>query len=289
MEREYVVISKRGIDVETIDDDLGIETSIPSVPDKVVKKANPRIGSKRMTHWMLSDEEAELLRSDPRIESVEIHPEHNPMIKIGTFANQSGSFYRYKESDSLTNTTVNWGLRRTNEETNTFLGDTTISGDYLYALDGTGVDVVIQDSGIQADHPEWNDKDGNSRLQQIDWYTESGISGTQDANFYSDYSGHGTHVAGIAAGKTYGWAKNARIYSQKLETLKGAGDTSTGVSTVDAFDMIRIWHNNKTNGRPTVVNMSWGSSYGFSGTPEGGNYRGTDWVWGTDVSNDTDM
>jgi len=290
MEREYVVISKRGIDVETIDDDLGIETKLPNMPDRAVKKANPRIGSKRMTHWILSDEEAALLRNDPRIESVEIHPEHNQMIKIGTFANQAGNFYRYKESDLLLNTTVNWGLKRTNELSNTYAGNTTINGDYLYALDGTGIDIVIQDSGIQSDHPEWEDSQGNSRLKQIDWYVESGISGQQHPNFYSDTSGHGTHVAGIAAGKTYGWAKNAHIYSQKLDTLKGSGDTSTGISSIDAFDMIRLWHINKTNGRPTVVNMSWGSSYGllFSNL-KGGNYRGSDWTWGIDVTSESDL
>ena len=54
---------------------------------------------------------------------------------------------------------------------------------------------------------------GTSRVQQIDWYTESGLSGSQNVNHYRDFDGHGTHCAGIAAGKTYGWAKKAHIYS----------------------------------------------------------------------------
>ena len=52
------------------------------------------------------------------------------------------------------------------------------SGDYEYVLDGTGVDVVIVDTGIQAYRPEWQDANGTPRLKQIDWYTASGIRGT---------------------------------------------------------------------------------------------------------------
>lgn len=367
-EKEYVVISKKGIDVETIDDDLGIVTTKPNIPNRAVKIANPRLGSKRMTHWYLTEDEVKILRNDPRIESVEIHPEHNPYIKFERFASQAGNFHRYNV-DSHVNTSVNWGLKRINEIANTYNGSTTIAGDFLYSLDGSGVDVIIQDSGIQADHPEWEDSNGTTRLQQIDWYAESGIteivldtsatfrysnnptqihnataqyvtnkqifigdivyvtSGTYAGNqypvtsitdttitvssgdfstttietfqvlrnaikadFYSDTNGHGTHVAGIAAGKTYGWAKNAHIYSQKLTTLAGTSDLNPGVSTVAAFDMIRLWHNNKNNGRPTVVNMSWGSSYSLPvANLKGGNYRGTDWLWGTDYTNQTTL
>ena len=42
------------------------------------------------------------------------------------------------------------------------------SNEFAYTLDGTGVDVVIQDTGVQL--PEYDDADGNTRLQQIDWY-----------------------------------------------------------------------------------------------------------------------
>ena len=37
------------------------------------------------------------------------------------------------------------------------------------------------------------------------------------SNHYTDDDdGHGTHVAGIATGKTYGWAKNANIYAMNI-------------------------------------------------------------------------
>jgi subtilisin family serine protease len=155
-------------------------------------------------------------------------------------------------------------------------------------LDGTGVDVVIQDSGLQVDHPEFTDVNNNTRVQQLDWGAYSGGSITQNANHYRDFDGHGTHVAGTACGKTYGWAKNARVYSQKLNGLEGSGDSGTGISITYAFDAIKTWHNSKGGARPTVVNMSWGyltfynsvtsltyrgTTYSDSSTTSDANYR----------------
>lgn len=277
MEKEYVVVVNRGVDIEEFDAELAASTGSGPIPNRAVDIANPRPGSNRMTHWMLTDDEAEALKLDPRVLSVEIPADQRSDIKIGLRANQTGNFYRGTITE---NDAVNWGLRRSMATTNIYSNSTSVSGPYEYAIDGTGVDIVIQDSGIQPDHPEWNDAQGNSRFQQIDWYTASGLAGTQNANHYRDYDGHGTHCAGIAAGLTYGWAKGAHIYSQKLNGLEGTGDSGTGIPVADAFDAIRLWHAAKTNGRPTVVNMSWGYFTELSGTPSSGIYRGNPWTYG---------
>jgi subtilisin family serine protease len=165
-------------------------------------------------------------------------------------------------------------LVRANSPTNLYGTANTTIANYGYNLDATGVDVVIQDSGIQVDHPEFT-----GRVQLVDWYAISGVSGTQNANHYRDYDGHGTHVAGIVAGATYGWAKNARIYSLKVSGLEGSGDSGTGISITDCFNVIKNWHlskpiNQKTGfRRPTIVNMSWGYSSGYN-TVSSVNYRG---------------
>jgi subtilisin family serine protease len=111
------------------------------------------------------------------------------------------------------------------------------------------------------------------------------------AGHYTDYDGHGTHVAGIAAGKTFGWAKNAHIYSIKLQGLEGPSDPNPGLTDSQAFDCILGWHNAKTNGRPTVINNSWGYNIYWDTslnqmsqnlvnyfTITGGSYRGTAWA-----------
>lgn len=283
MEREYTVIVHNRIDLAELETELGSELGTVTIPNRIVVTKNKRSGSKIQTHFMLTDGEADILRQDSRVRAVEIPPDQRKDIKIGLNAAQTGSFYRGQNDAS----DVNWGLRRNIESQNIYENNATVAGDYVYALDGAGVDMVIQDSGIQVGHPEWQDSQGVSRLQQIDWYTESGITGTQSTDHYQDTDGHGTHCAGIAAGKTYGFAKGARIYSQKLEGLETLnGSDGTGIPLSDAFDTIRLWHNNKAGARPTVVNMSWGLTSTSSQDPTGGVYRGTSWSYNSETENE---
>jgi len=75
----------------------------------------------------------------------------------------------------------------------------------------------------------------------------------------------------------------------KISGLEGSGDAGTGTPISDCFDVIKEWHNAKTNSRPTVVNMSWGYSTSQAGNPTGGIYRGSSWIWGTDYSTDLEV
>ena len=278
-EKEYIVSLNKGVNYEAFNQEMIASTGGGDIPGRTVDVANARPLSQRNTHYMLTDEEAAKLSSDTRVLAVELRPDLRDDIDLVRTATQTGDF---------TKTTldrgdfVNWGLRRMNMLSNPYTGPN-VTGGYDYTLDGTGVDIVIQDSGVQADHPDFYDYNGASRVQEIDWYTASGLSGTQHANHYRDYDGHGTHVAGIAAGLTYGWAKGAKIYAVKVSGLEGSGDTGTGISITDCFDVIKGWHNNKPvdpatgKKRPTIVNMSWGYG-GYFTDISGGSYRGTPWA-----------
>lgn len=263
MYKEYIVSLNRDVDYDAFWNQIENESEIDSfVPSRRVEIINNRDGSLRSCHYSLTDEEAEKLRNDSRVYSVEIPPNQREDLKIGFRAVQVGNFTK---GSSSSGDRKNWGLRRINEVTNVYGANISpTSNVYNYILDGSGVDVVIQDSGIEVSHPEFRDDSGNSRVQQINWYTESGLGGTQSANHYRDLDGHGTHVAGIVAGRTFGWAKNARIYSLKVDGLEGTGDAGNGISIIDCFDVIKLWHRNKpinpSTGfkRPTIVNMSWG-------------------------------
>ena len=264
-EREYIVSLNRGVDYTAFNQEMIAATGSGAIPRRTVSIADPRLTNIRNTHYNLTDDEAEALKNDPRVYGVTLLPELDPGTGIGFNAIQSGDFTKttLDRGDFL-----NWGMRRINEATNPYDG-VNVTGGYNYTLDGTGVDVVIVDSGIQADHPEFQDAAGVSRVQQIDWFTASGVSGTMPTGHYTDYHGHGTHVAGTLAGKTYGWAKNARIYSVKLAGLQGSGDPNGGISIPAMADVILGWHAAKpidpATGykRPTIVNHSWGYYRGY--------------------------
>jgi subtilisin family serine protease len=262
MEKEYVVSLNRGVDYDKFWHEIeNLSQEDNFVPSRRVDIVNNRDGSTRSCHYSLTDAEAQKLRDDPRVYCVEIPPDQREDLVLTKWAIQDGNF---NKPASSAGTNLNWALVRCIKPSNIYGTGTDTSEDYQYLLDGTGVDVVIQDSGIEVNHPEFQDAQGNNRVQQIDWYTTSGISGTLNANHYRDFDGHGTHCAGIAAGKTFGWAKNARIYSVKVNGLEGSGDSGTGIPISNCFDVIKLWHRNKPVDprtgfkRPTVVNMSWG-------------------------------
>ena len=203
------------------------------IPNRTVDVTNARPGSYRNTHYSLTEDEAKALRNDPRVYGVEINPELRDDIRPMIMGLQEGNF---NKTSADAGQFYDWGKIRHSYIADQYAGGTTTSANWPYALDGTGVDVVIQDSGLQVDHPEFEDADGNSRVQQINWATESGLPFTQSSNHYRDTDGHGTHCAGTAAGKTFGWAKNARVYSVKVAGLEGTGDSGNGISTTYVFD-----------------------------------------------------
>ena len=262
-EREYIVSLNEGVDYAGFNAEMVTNTGAGDIPSRSVAVENPRELSLRNTHYNLTDAEAEALKSDSRVYDVALLPDLDPNIGTGFDATQTGDFSKtLLDRGSF----LNWGMRRVNEATTPYTGSTAAAGGYNYTLDGTGVDVVIMDSGIQADHPEFQDASGVTRVQQIDWYTASGVAGTMPGTFYTDEDGHGTHVAGTATGKTYGWAKNAKIYPMHINL----GTDTTGVSISTAMDLMLGWHNNKpvdsTTGykRPTIINMSWGYLVGYN-------------------------
>lgn len=281
MEKEYIVTLKKGIDPNAFRQDMVADNMLPYVPPKAVTVANERPGSTRNTHYLLTDEEAVELQNDERVEAVELRPDLRDDIGIERFATQVGNF---NKSTASSGDNINWGLRRMSALSNPYNSNGAVVGGYTHTLTGTGVDFIVQDSGIQSDHPEFQDSFGNSRVQEIDWYqAQSVVSGSLPAGFYTDYDGHGTHCAGIAAGKTYGWAKNSKIYSIKIAGLQGASDPNNGMPISDIFDVVKEWHNAKSPDvltgvkRPTVINMSWGYFSRYLSIT-GGNYRGASWT-----------
>ena len=70
-------------------------------------------------------------------------------LEIGTTASLNGTFYK---STSDSGEYFDWGKRRHSVETPEENLGITLVGRHDFNPDGTGVDVVIQDSGLQIDH-----------------------------------------------------------------------------------------------------------------------------------------
>lgn len=88
------------------------------------------------------------------------------------------------------------------------LRQTTVEGDGLFTygdLTGEGTVIYVVDSGVFLDHPEFGGKQGPSRaVWGADCTSGSCLSTFPPADegaAFGDCNGHGTHVAGIAAGR----------------------------------------------------------------------------------------
>lgn len=290
-EKEYIVTLKKGVDYDAFNAEMTASTGAGDIPDRTVDVENARPLSQRNTHYALTDAEASTLRSDSRVVDVQIPPQDRSDIEIGFNAVQTGSWK--KDTSSGDSSDLNWGLVRGASASDPWgSGTSTITSNFKHTLTGKDVDVVIQDSGVQTDHPEFTDSAGISRIRNIDWYAESGVSGSQSANHNRDYDGHGSHCAGTVAGRTMGWARDANVYSVKVNGLEGTGDSGTGISISNCFDVIKGWHNNKPINpktgliNPTVVNASWGYSGQRSSDPSAGVFRGNAWTWAEYGSSD---
>lgn len=273
--KEYVVIVKKGYSIAQLTEDLrrdtadddGVDSSI--VPDRPVAIANPRQLSDRQTHFMMTWAEAQALKRHPEV--LDVEPADS--VEAQTAAVLTQNFEKQAIFASNVGDATNWALYRCNFQDNVYGSNTGGSSSFTFNLDGTDIDIVIMDDGIVPVHPEWEGPDGRNRFIQIDWYQAANVSGSMPSGYYdTPASGHGTCVASIAAGKTYGWAKNANIYS--LKTL-GAGAT---IGHAEGLDLVRQWHQNKPVNpktgfkNPTIINASWDTIAYVMGPGVNGDY-----------------
>ena len=135
----------------------------------------------------------------------------------------------------------NWGLDRIDQFSDE------LDNRYRPAGDGAGVKIYVVDTGIRRTHIEFTGRVASGFVAD-----GAGIS-------TDDGCGHGTHVAGIAAGTRFGVAKKATIVPVKV--FPGGSESICGRTTVDAvIDGLRWIVSDHMTGEPAVVNLSLGTN-----------------------------
>jgi Subtilase family/Peptidase inhibitor I9 len=166
---------------------------------------------------------------------------HNP--QVDSVSENGYSVIMGSESTPQGPTTF-WGLDRIDQR------DLPLNDTYNYNRVGTGVHAYVLDTGIWVTH-----QDFGTRALTVDTvgggYDSFGGDGI-------DRNNHGTFVAGIIGGKTYGVAKNVELHSVKVCNDSGVCPDS---NVIAGLNWVISNHIN-----PAVVNMSLGQFTSQSGT-----------------------
>lgn len=159
-----------------------------------------------------------------------------PILKLIVNSN----IVKYVEQNQImesAETASSWGLDR--------IDQVNLPLDNSFSATGTGegVDVYIIDSGIMLDHAEF---EGRARCG-YNSFTNTVGTGCHDLR------GHGSHVAGVVGGKTWGIARQANLVAVKaLSDSTGSGTLASVVGAVTYVCDQKI----KNPDQPIVVNMS---------------------------------
>ncbi|ORZ35398.1 peptidase S8/S53 domain-containing protein [Catenaria anguillulae PL171] len=138
---------------------------------------------------------------------------------------------------------LSWGLARVSQRENP-----KYPGAYVYpAHGGDGVDVYVIDTGIMANHTDFEGRASHAWSAVKSWPE-------------TDDNGHGTHVASTIAGRLHGLAKRSRLHGVKVLSATGSG------SIFGVLGGIRfVADQAQRQGNKTVIaNMSLGGAFNFA-------------------------
>jgi len=198
---EYTVIVNYPSDWEEIHNYIINENEIDGIPNRKLECKDARHYCIKTSVYMMSAEEAAVLKTHPKIEHVELNQDKYPQPQSAfelTVKNTGSDPQRYGRNvafnkpratpssssfnvnnDGFAPATYTNGVR--SNWSHSFINTTdstpfrgvgitttdTINSDLSFVLDGREVDVIVMDSGVSVLHPEFIDEAGDYRVRDL--------------------------------------------------------------------------------------------------------------------------
>lgn len=226
--REYVITLHTFEDLDLFYEDMEKEGGSLYVPNRAVEVANRRPIS-RNTHYLLTKEEADQIKNDPRVLDVELTLDEQG-LSLRPLWNQTSDYWN--KSNTVNNLHLNWGLLRCTEGVQRSnwgqdgSGTTNQSATVTVTSSGKNVDVVIVDGHFNPAHPEFAvnpDGTGGSRVIQYDWFGQ-----------------HDTVVrgSGLTITEVYRNSNEARITTSAAHGLSVGNTIGVTCTSNNSFDTV---------------------------------------------------
>ena len=119
------------------------------------------------------------------------------------------------------------------------------------------MDIYILDTGINFDHEEFEYRAKYAGYDPVDQFLRGANSFQRMSG--RDCHGHGTHVASLVGGKTFGVAKKASLYSVRVLRCENSAPLSTVLDGLDFVSSIV-----PKRGRNAIISISLSGSFHHS-------------------------
>eukprot|EP00500_Bicosoecida_sp_ms1_P002909 CAMPEP_0203812276 /NCGR_PEP_ID=MMETSP0115-20131106/4056_1 /ASSEMBLY_ACC=CAM_ASM_000227 /TAXON_ID=33651 /ORGANISM="Bicosoecid sp, Strain ms1" /LENGTH=579 /DNA_ID=CAMNT_0050721119 /DNA_START=163 /DNA_END=1898 /DNA_ORIENTATION=- len=136
-----------------------------------------------------------------------------------------------------------------------------LDGVQSFSHDGAGVDIYVLDSGVRHDHADFGGRVTATGGGGVGVSNVCASCDSEQAS-HGDCNGHGTHVAGVAAGAEHGVAKGASVVGVRVVDCNGKGllsDVLAGIAHVRGLAAAAAAP--AAGGRRAVINLSIGTPY----------------------------
>lgn len=184
----------------------------------------------------MNDNDCELLSTL----EIPLSPDKYIFILLSGYGSAEGQFeIRANFISTPSSLPLSWGLDRIDQRS------LPLDNKYSVSEGGKDVYVYVLDSGVRISHSEFLNEDGSRRAF-------FGIDIVDRLRTSVDGNGHGTHVAGIIAGKNFGVAKRAVVISVRVLDRRGIGYIARLVEGIE-WAVNDVQENSR---HPAVITMS---------------------------------